>query len=88
MKELWSKRCEKLTPYVPGEQPQGRRFIKLNTNENPYPPSHMVLRAIQEAANDLRLYPNPSCESLRRLLRRTRGSRRDRFLWGMAPMRC
>lgn len=82
MKELWSKRCEKLTPYVPGEQPQGRRFIKLNTNENPYPPSHMVLRAIQEAANDLRLYPNPSCESLREAIAQDQGIKAGQIFVG------
>ena len=46
--------------YVPGEQPQGGGFIKLNTNENPYPPSPRVQAALAEAINDrLRLYPDP-----------------------------
>ena len=46
--------------YVPGEQPQGGGFIKLNTNENPYPPSPRVKAALVEAVNDrLRLYPDP-----------------------------
>lgn len=67
MKELWSRRVKDMTPYVPGEQPQDRRYIKLNTNENPYPPSPMALAALREAANeDLRLYPDPECVSLRR----------------------
>lgn len=64
MKELWSERCRALTPYVPGEQPKDKKFIKLNTNENPYPPSRMAVQAIQEAASDLRLYPDPSCAAL------------------------
>jgi histidinol-phosphate aminotransferase len=52
--------------YVPGEQPQGRRYIKLNTNENPYPPSPKVLEALKVAAtNDLRLYPDPEATALR-----------------------
>jgi histidinol-phosphate aminotransferase len=52
--------------YVPGEQPQDRRYIKLNTNENPYPPSPKVLEAIQSAVNaDLRLYPDPDARELR-----------------------
>ena len=53
---------EKMAPYTPGEQPKpGQRLIKLNTNENPYPPSPRVRRAIAKAvAGDyLRLYPRP-----------------------------
>jgi len=52
--------------YVPGEQPQDRRYIKLNTNENPYPPSPRVLEALRQAVtDDLRLYPDPSARDLR-----------------------
>jgi histidinol-phosphate aminotransferase len=52
--------------YVPGEQPQDRRYIKLNTNENPYPPSPRVLEALRSAAaEDLRLYPDPTAKELR-----------------------
>jgi histidinol-phosphate aminotransferase len=55
-----------LHPYVPGEQPKIQGLIKLNTNENPYPPSPRVLRAVQTAVDGrLRLYPNPSAERLR-----------------------
>ena len=73
MKELWSRRCGELTPYVPGEQPQGRKFIKLNTNENPYPPSRMALQAIQEAAADLRLYPEPTALAVREAIAQDQG---------------
>ena len=66
MKEFWSKRIRDAVPYVPGEQPKDRKFIKLNTNENPYPPSPKVIEAIKAAANDsLRLYPDPECYALR-----------------------
>jgi histidinol-phosphate aminotransferase len=60
-----------LKPYIPGEQPRGERLIKLNTNENPYPPSPEVSRAVeallhtQEAGAALRLYPDPACTELR-----------------------
>jgi histidinol-phosphate aminotransferase len=55
--------------YVPGEQPRVKGLIKLNTNENPYPPSPKVLRAIRDATDDrLRLYPNPSSLELRERL--------------------
>lgn len=57
---------EKMQGYAPGEQPKNGRYIKLNTNENPYPPSQRVLDAIQEAVNpDLRLYPDPLATSAR-----------------------
>lgn len=66
MKEFWSPRIRNMIPYVPGEQPKGRTFIKLNTNECPYPPSERVMEAIRGAANDsLRLYPDPECLTLR-----------------------
>lgn len=71
MKELWSRRCRGLTPYTPGEQPKdGGRYIKLNTNENPYPPSPAAVKAIREAAADgsLRLYPDPTCAQLRQVI--------------------
>lgn len=54
--------------YVPGEQPQGGGFIKLNTNENPYPPSPRVKQAIADAVTDrLRLYPDPVATEFRRV---------------------
>lgn len=55
-----------LTPYIPGEQPKLPNLIKLNTNENPYGPSPKVLEALRaEAANSLRLYPDPGSDKLR-----------------------
>lgn len=61
----------KLRAYVPGEQPRIKGLIKLNTNENPYPPSPRVLRAIKAAADGrLRLYPNPTAQPLRDALAR------------------
>jgi histidinol-phosphate aminotransferase len=58
-----------MRPYVPGEQPGIRGLIKLNTNENPYPPSPKVLRAVRAAVDGrLRLYPNPTSQPLREKL--------------------
>lgn len=72
-----------LAGYVPGEQPQDRRYIKLNTNENPYPPSPAVLAAVAEAATaDLRLYPDPTADRLRDAAAAHYGFRRDEILAG------
>jgi len=66
MSVFWNTRTKNLSPYIPGEQPKDRKFIKLNTNENPYPPSPKVIEAIQKATDDrLRLYPDPECSELR-----------------------
>jgi len=46
MSKYWSNIVKKISPYVPGEQPKDKKYIKLNTNENPYPPSEKVLKAI------------------------------------------
>ncbi|PRX28310.1 histidinol-phosphate aminotransferase [Orenia metallireducens] len=69
MSKYWSKLAKKVEPYVPGEQPQDKKYIKLNTNENPYPPSPKVMKAIKQATNeDLKLYPDPTCEELKATL--------------------
>ena len=61
----------RLQPYTPGEQPKIKGLIKLNTNENPYPPSPRVLSATRSAVDgQLRLYPNPTAELLREKLAR------------------
>src|SRR5947207_5950747 len=58
-----------LHPYIPGEQPKIKGLIKLNTNENPYPPSPRVMAAIKAAVDGrLRLYPNPTAHALREAL--------------------
>jgi len=67
MSVFWSPRIKNLSPYIPGEQPKDKKFIKLNTNENPYPPSPKVIEAIKKAANEnLRLYPDPECTEFRK----------------------
>lgn len=69
MSKFWNERVKKLEPYVPGEQPKDQKYIKLNTNENPYPPSPMVIEAIKKEADyKLKLYPDPNCDSLKRTI--------------------
>lgn len=66
MSRYWSSVVQGLTPYVPGEQPKRSQLIKLNTNENPYGPSPTVLEALAaEAAETLRLYPDPNADQLK-----------------------
>ena len=66
MKKYWSRLAQGLVPYVPGEQPQDRKYIKLNTNENPYPPSPAALDALARFdGTRLRLYPRPDGGPLR-----------------------
>jgi len=66
MSRFWSDLANKLTPYVPGEQPTGKQLVKLNTNENPYEPSPGVLKAIAATTGDsLRRYPDPDSSQLR-----------------------
>ena len=66
MSKFWSDVVHGLMPYVPGEQPKLSNLVKLNTNENPYGPSPKVISALQaEAAETLRLYPDPNSDKLK-----------------------
>ena len=69
MSKYWSRLVRELKPYVPGEQPKRNRYIKLNTNENPYPPSPRAIEAIVQAAgSSLRRYPDPNCSDLKQAI--------------------
>jgi len=73
----------RLHPYVPGEQPNIQGLVKLNTNENPYPPAPGVLRAVREATDGrLRLYPNPTAEPLRKQLAKFHGCDPENIIVG------
>lgn len=62
---VWENYIRKVVPYVPGEQPQGKNIIKLNTNENPYPPSPAVAKALKEMEpEEFRKYSDPSAGML------------------------
>ena len=66
MSEFMNPKYISLKEYTPGEQPKGKKFIKLNTNESPYPPSPEVIAAVSsEVVASLKLYPDPDCSGLR-----------------------
>lgn len=73
MSRFLDPRLRNLEPYTPGEQPKLDRLIKLNTNENPYPPSPLVLQRVAEAAEELRLYPDPMNGALADAMAKTFG---------------
>lgn len=83
MSIYWSKIAAELDPYVPGEQPQDKKYIKLNTNENPYSPSPKALEAMKEAISaDLRLYPTPTCDDLRECIAKYHGLDKNQVFVG------
>jgi histidinol-phosphate aminotransferase len=72
-----------MSGYTPGEQPKDGIYIKLNTNENPYPPSSKVLNAIKDAANEnLRLYPDPIATAARIKIAEILGTKPERIMAG------
>lgn len=82
MSRFFSEKYASLTPYTPGEQPSDRQYIKLNTNESPYPPSALAVKAAAEAAQRLQLYPDPECRELRAKLAQTLGVTPDCVVLG------
>ena len=66
MSKFWNDKIKSISPYVPGEQPKDKKYIKLNTNENPYPPSPNVINKIKSMNLDnMRLYPDPAVTLLK-----------------------
>lgn len=66
MSKYWSELTKKLEPYVPGEQPKDKKYVKLNTNENPFPPSPKVKEILHNLDyDDLKLYPDPNSDLLK-----------------------
>ncbi len=83
MSRYWSRTVSNIVPYTPGEQPRDRKYIKLNTNENPYPPSPRVIEAIKSAADEtLRLYPDPTEDELRETIAGYYGLRKNNVYAG------
>ena len=80
---FWSPRIGALEPYVPGEQPRIANLVKLNTNENPYPPSPRAIEAIQQAAaSGLERYPDPTSLAVREAVARRHGLKADQVFAG------
>ena len=77
MSRFFTDRFASLTPYTPGEQPQERQYVKLNTNENPFPPSPMAVREAALAAENLQLYSDPECTKLTQVLSEMYGVAKD-----------
>lgn len=68
MSRFMSRKYSELEAYTPGEQPQDMKYVKLNTNESPFPPSDKVLEAVAKEAGKLNLYCDPECKALREAL--------------------
>ena len=65
MSKYFSEKFSALVPYTPGEQPKDRSYVKLNTNESPFPPSSGVVKAVENEVGSLMLYSDPECYNLR-----------------------
>ncbi len=81
MSVYMSRKYEALRPYTPGEQPQERKYVKLNTNESPFPPSPLAQRLAREAAGDLQLYSDPELRKLMPVAAEALGVRKEQILF-------
>ena len=80
----WEANIRRVVPYVPGDQPAGSRLIKLNTNENPYPPAPGVIRALKEMdGTAFRKYPDPASSCLVEALAARYGVDKERIFVGV-----
>ena len=80
MSKFFSKKYEKLIPYTPGEQPQDMQYIKLNTNESPFPPHPAVAQAVAGEVDKLRLYSDPDSKTLTAILAQQLGVDPDQVM--------
>lgn len=82
----WEKNVRRAVPYVPGEQPKGQNIIKLNTNENPYPPSPKVAQVLRELGGEigaLRKYPDPTARQLIEAIAKEQGVKAEQVFAGV-----
>lgn len=80
MSRFFSSKFDMLEPYTPGEQPRDMKYIKLNTNESPFPPSPKAVKRASEAADSLQLYPDPECRELTEMIAHSLGLDYDQVL--------
>lgn len=80
LSRFFSSKYERLVPYTPGEQPKDTQYIKLNTNESPYPPSEKAQSLASAEAKHLELYPDPECKALCEALAENLGVNSDQVL--------
>ena len=80
MSKFFTQRLAALEAYVPGEQPKDQKYVKLNTNESPFPPSPSVIEAVREEAGRLQLYSDPECTPLVEEFARLYGIEKDRVI--------
>lgn len=81
---MWEDNVRKVVPYVPGEQPKESNLIKLNTNENPYPPAPEVDKRLKTLDYDsFRKYPDPTCDVLKTALSKRFGVEKDQIFVGV-----
>ncbi|MCR4594239.1 MAG: histidinol-phosphate transaminase [Clostridiales bacterium] len=81
MSRFLSDKYKNLTAYTPGEQPQDQQYIKLNTNESPFPPSPFAQRLARQAAGDVQLYSDPECRELVAIASEKFGVSKDQILF-------
>lgn len=80
MSRFFSNKYSSLVPYTPGEQPQDKKYIKLNTNESPFPPSSSVAAAVKSESEKLQLYSDPECVALRKKAAEVFGVNNDEII--------
>ena len=81
MSRFFSRKYDSLIPYTPGEQPKGMRFIKLNTNESPYPPAPLAQQYAKREIDRLQLYSDPQCRDLTAMAAQKLGVAEDEILF-------
>ena len=81
MSRFFSGKFDALTPYTPGEQPKGQTFVKLNTNESPFPPAPLAQKYAREEAKKLQLYSDPQCRDLVSMAAEKLGVAEDEILF-------
>ncbi len=81
MSRFFSEKYDALVPYTPGEQPKERKYVKLNTNESPFPPSPLAVEYVTRCADTLQLYSDPQVRDLMAVATEYFGVKKDEILF-------